>query len=141
MSYLLWPHFHFSGTFRADISTVNNFPYNYDTETFVAANLLQNHSRSWNPRGSGEWSVTGSVTHVCYANGHCVGEDEGDQKSEPLLGEKIIGTDSLHDFHNGDFVHSTLHKNGTHFGHLEVQGKVSVLLCLYGNKVFMSPYK
>lgn len=92
-SYLLWPHFHFSGLFRADVSTVNNFQYNYDTETFVAANLLQNHSNNnWNPRGSGEWSVAGSVTHVCYANGSCVGEDEGDKKSEPLLGEKIIGT-------------------------------------------------
>lgn len=91
MSYLLWPHFHFSGTFRADTSTVNNFPYNFNTETFVAADQLQNHSsNSWNPRGSGEWSITGSVTHVCYANGSCVGEDEGDQKSEPLLREEII---------------------------------------------------
>jgi len=121
-SYLLWPHFHFSGTFRADVSTVNNFPYNFNTETFVAADWLQNHSSGWNPRGSGEWSVTGTVTHVCYANGSCVGEDEGKKKSEPLLREKIIGTGSLHASHNDDFVHSTPHNNGTHFRHLEVPG-------------------
>ena len=90
-SYLLWPHFHFSGTYLADVPTANNFPFHYNTETFVAADVVQNHT-NFNPRGSGEWSVTGSVTHVCYANGSCVGEDEGDEKREPLLGEKIIGT-------------------------------------------------
>lgn len=90
MNYLLWPHFHFSGTFRSDVSTVNNDPSRYDTENFVAADLLQGPG-NWNPKGSGEWSVTGSVSHVCYANGHCVGEDEGDKESEPLMGAKIRG--------------------------------------------------
>ena len=89
-SYLLWPHFHFSGTFRSDVSTVNNNPLNFETEKFTAADLIQG-PRNWNPMGSGEWSVTGSVTHVCYSNGHCVGEDEGDKSSEPLMGALIMG--------------------------------------------------
>ena len=91
MNYLLWPHFHFSGTFRSDVSTVNNIPSNYDTENFVAADLLPG-PHNWNPKGSGEWSVTGCVTHVCYANGHCVGEDEGDKDVEPLMGAHVKGT-------------------------------------------------
>ena len=89
-SYLLWPHFHFSGTFRSDVSTVNNNPLNFDTDKFTAADLIQG-PRNLNPMGSGEWSVTGSVTHVCYANGHCVGEDEGDKSSEPLMRALIKG--------------------------------------------------
>lgn len=94
MNYLLWPHFHFSGTFRSDVSTVNNHPSHYNTENFVAADLLQGPG-NWNPKGSGEWSVTGSVTHVCYSNGHCVGEDEGDKDSEPLMGAMIQGANSI----------------------------------------------
>lgn len=38
-----------------------------------------------------EWSVVGLVIYVCYVNGFCVGEDEGDKKFELFLGEKIIG--------------------------------------------------
>ena len=89
-SYLLWPHFHFSGTFRSDVSTVNNNPLNFDTEKFTAADLVRGPG-NWNPMGSGEWSVTGSVTHVCYSNGQCVGEDEADKSSEPLMGALIMG--------------------------------------------------
>ncbi|CAH3157228.1 unnamed protein product [Porites evermanni] len=88
-SYLLWPHLHFSGTFRADVSTVNNNPLNFDTDRFTAADLIRD-LENWNPKGSGEWSVTGSVTQVCYADGHCVEEDEGHKSSEPLIGAWIV---------------------------------------------------
>ncbi|KAJ7393674.1 positive regulation of synapse structural plasticity [Desmophyllum pertusum] len=93
MNYLQWPHFHFSGTFISDTSTVNNDPFNYDTEKFVQADQLPNEVKgnpSYNPRGSGEWSVNGSVTHVCYANGHCVGDDEGNKDTEPLMAAPIL---------------------------------------------------
>ena len=90
MNYMLWPHLHFNGTFRSDVSTVNNNPSHYDTDNFVPADQLQS-SANWNPKGSGEWSVSGSVTRVCYANGHCVGDD-GDKDTEPIMGEPILGT-------------------------------------------------
>ncbi len=91
MNYMSWPHLHFSGTFRADVSTVNNDPSNYDTESFVLGDQLQFGS-NWNPKGSGEWSVSGSVTQVCYANGHCVRDGEGDKHTEPITGAPILGT-------------------------------------------------
>ena len=91
MNYMLWPHLHFNGTFRSDVSTVNNNPSHYDTDNFVPADQLQS-SANWNPKGSGEWSVSGSVTHVCYADGHCVGDDEGDKDTEPIMGAPILGT-------------------------------------------------
>ena len=95
MSYLSWPHFHFNGTFRADVPTVNNLPYNYDTDKFVPADQLADDLENWNPKGSGEWSISGSVTHVCYADGHCVGDD-GDKDTEPIVGEPILGTYTTH---------------------------------------------
>ncbi|XP_078360554.1 uncharacterized protein LOC144644874 [Oculina patagonica] len=88
MTYLLWPHFHFNGTFLADVPTVNNYPDNYNTDKFVPADQYQGLD-NWNPQGSGEWSVSGSVTHVCYADGHCVGDDE-DKRSEPIIGAQIL---------------------------------------------------
>ena len=99
MNYLQWPHFHFSGTFISDISTVNNDPFNYDTERFVQADQLPNEVKgnpSYNPRGSGEWSVNGSVTHVCYANGTCVGDDKGNKDTEPLMAAPILGTYAIY---------------------------------------------
>ena len=104
MSYLLWPHFHFSGTYRADVSTINNNPSNYNTASFIAAELLQNPG-NWNPKGSAEWSVIGSVTQVCYADGQCVGddddrdeehgEDEDNKQAEPLLGATVRGAQRI----------------------------------------------
>ncbi len=91
MNYLLWPHFHFNGTFFADVPTVNNYPHNYDTDQFVPADQFRGLN-NWNPKGSGEWSVSGSVTHVCYADGHCVGDDEKEKNTEPIIGAPILGT-------------------------------------------------
>ncbi|KAL9985892.1 hypothetical protein ACROYT_G008344 [Oculina patagonica] len=89
MNYMLWPHLHFSGTFRADVPTVNNDPSHYNTDKFVSADQLQS-SGNWNPKGTGEWSVSGSVTHVCYADGHCVGDDKRDKDTEPIMGAPIL---------------------------------------------------
>ena len=93
MNYLLLPHLHFSGTFRSDVSTVNNIPENYNTERFVPLNLLRS-SHNWNPEGTGEWSINGSVTQVCYVNGTCIDDEDGEEKAkvEPLFGASVLGT-------------------------------------------------
>lgn len=88
-SYLLWPHLHFSGDFRADISTVNNLPSNFDTTKFVPYDQLPDSSPfNWNPQGTGEWTVNGSVTRLCYSNGTCRDQDQDPQ--EPVLGAPIL---------------------------------------------------
>ena len=84
MNYLLWPNFHFSGRFRADVSTVNNIPTNFDTENVLKR---ERSRRNWNPDGTNEWSVTGSVTGLCYADGTCVEKKENEQ----FLGAHIQG--------------------------------------------------
>ena len=84
MNYLLWPHFHFSGSFRADVSTVNNIPTNFDTENVLKR---ERSTRNWNPDGTNEWSVTGSVTGLCYADGTCLEK----KKNEQFLAAPIQG--------------------------------------------------
>lgn len=93
MNYLSFPHLHFSGTFRSDVSTVNNIPENYNTERFVSLNL-QRSRHNWNPEGTGEWSINGSVTQVCYVNGICIDDEDGEEKAkdEPLVGASVLGT-------------------------------------------------
>ena len=95
MNYMMWPHLHFSGTFLADVPTVNNVPSPYDTDSFVPAYQLEDLN-NWNPKGTGEWSVSGSVTHVCYADGMCVGDDEEDKHIEPIMGAQFLG--KVHNF-------------------------------------------
>ncbi|XP_068752704.1 uncharacterized protein [Montipora capricornis] len=90
MNYLLWPHLHFSGNFIADVSTVNNNPLNYDTDKIIPSNLSESRD-NWNPKGTGEWSVKGVVTQVCYPNGTCLsGDEEKEKKKEPILGALVI---------------------------------------------------
>lgn len=85
-SYLLWPHLHFSGTFRADPSTVNNLPSYVDTTKFVPSDQFPNSNPfNWNPTGTGEWRVNGSVTRLCYADGTCRGHED------PAFGAAILG--------------------------------------------------
>lgn len=76
-SFLLWPHFSFAGTFRADVSTVNNIVSNHNPNTI-------RKDPSWHPKGSGEWSVNASVTQMCFANGTCSAPDRG--KDIPVTG-------------------------------------------------------
>ena len=99
-SYLLWPRLHFNGTYHADVATVNNHPPHYDTGKFVPADQLPNpHTLNYNPHGSDDWSIYGSVTHLCYANGHCLGDDEGDNVIEPALGTPILSMFKFYSLH------------------------------------------
>ena len=86
MNYLLCPHFHFSGTFLADAPTGNNKNSNFNPEKFNQSDM------SWNPKGSGEWSVSATVTGICYTNGDWVeygGEDNAND--DPMLGAPVLG--------------------------------------------------
>jgi hypothetical protein len=87
MSYLFHPRLTFSGTYQADVSTVNNIPSNFDTANFVQSDYLL-RGQLWNSRGSGEWNVNASVTQVCYANDQCVSDESG---VEPIVGAQFQG--------------------------------------------------
>lgn len=89
-SYMLWPHLHFSGAYRADVSTVNKHPSHYDTIKFRPADQLPNpHTLNFNPKGSDDWSINSTVTHLCYADGLCLGDEKGSNSIEPVLGALI----------------------------------------------------
>ena len=82
-SYLSRPRIHFSGSFRADVSTVNNAPENYRDGANVTGNL------SWNPLGSGEFRLFDTnVTSVVYINGT-------QSTSDPIVGLPIFNSDIL----------------------------------------------
>ena len=86
MNYLLCPHFHFSGTFLADAPTGNSKYSNFNPEKFDQSDM------SWNPKGRGEWSVSATVTGICYTNGDWVeqgGEDNAND--DPILGAPVLG--------------------------------------------------
>ena len=81
-SYLSLPRIHFSGSFQADTSTVNNNQTNY---RYGATNL----TLEWNPLGTGEFRLfETSVTSVVYVNGTM-------STSDPIVGLPIFNSDVL----------------------------------------------
>ncbi|HEX8652641.1 MAG TPA: hypothetical protein VF708_17625 [Pyrinomonadaceae bacterium] len=83
MSYLDVPRLHFAGTFRADPSTVNNVPSNYDPQVF-------NPNPSWNPNGTGQWQFLNcTVQSVVYTDGTICTESSEDS----VIGSPVQGTD------------------------------------------------
>ena len=81
-SYLSRPRIHFSGSFQADTSTVNNNQTNY---RYGATNL----TLEWNPLGTGEFRLfETSVTSVVYVNGTM-------STSDPIVGLPIFNSDIL----------------------------------------------
>ena len=63
MSYLDLPRLHFAGNFKANPSTVNNTPSNYDPNVTAPY-------QSWNPNGTGEFQILNcTVTGVVYTDG------------------------------------------------------------------------
>jgi hypothetical protein len=83
MSYLDVPRLHFAGTFRADPSTVNNIPSNYDPNVFRP-------NPSWNPDGTGQWQFLNcAVQSVVYSDGTVCTESADD----PIIGSPVQGTD------------------------------------------------
>ncbi|HEX3580834.1 MAG TPA: hypothetical protein VH087_03670 [Thermoanaerobaculia bacterium] len=84
MSYLDTPRLHFSGTFTADPSTINNNPSNYpDLTSTTNPPSSQNVIMSWNPYGSHAWTINAQVTSFVDTSGttHINGD--------PLIGASI----------------------------------------------------
>lgn len=77
MSYLQRPRMHFAGRFRADVSTVNNTPANFQEAGFS----LQS-SPLWNPFGTAWFGVDCKVTSVCYRDG----TDASSPDDDPVVG-------------------------------------------------------
>jgi hypothetical protein len=64
---------HFSGRFRADVSTVNNDSQHYDNENFSSDFQLPGQGTDngwWQPAGTGAWRLVDcQVTRACHADG------------------------------------------------------------------------
>jgi hypothetical protein len=66
MSYLDVPRLHFTGTFMANPSTINNDPKNY---AYRPATNPINLDLSWNPYGSHAWTINATVQSFVDVNG------------------------------------------------------------------------
>jgi hypothetical protein len=88
MSYLNAVRLHFAGTFRADVSTVNNYAPHFDDETFTSEEQLPGNDRGWwQPAGTGAWRIEDCrVTRVCYLDG----TDASDPAVEAAVGMKVM---------------------------------------------------
>lgn len=80
MSYLDVPRLHFSGTFKASPSTVNNDPNNYNP-----ARKITPADEAWNPRGNHTFAIDAQVKTVCVAGGSASTDD-------PIVGSAISST-------------------------------------------------
>jgi hypothetical protein len=82
MSYLDVPRLHFAGTFKADPSTLNNTPQNFDPATVITP-----QNDGWNPNGTGQWQFLNcQVQSVVYNDGTVSSDD-------PVIGSPVQGTD------------------------------------------------
>jgi hypothetical protein len=87
MSYLDAPRFHFSGTFFADPSTVNNSTENFAPNVQIndeVASVTNPNSQWWDPIGNAFWKFT-NITVTAAAN-----EDGTYIQTDPLVGATIV---------------------------------------------------
>jgi len=80
MNYLNYPRIHFSGTYQANPSTINNTPNNWDPLIYPSPNELEKVELYWNPRGDGGFNLMNDcfVTQVDYADGTSATNSEDD---------------------------------------------------------------
>lgn len=71
MSYLNYPRIHFSGTYQANPSTINNTPNNWNPLIYPSPNELEKVELYWNPRGDGGFALMDDciITQVDYEDG------------------------------------------------------------------------
>lgn len=82
MSYLGYPRLHFSGSFLADPSTINNIPNNFSNRN---SNLSQ-LELGWNPNGTGIFDLKEcTVTKVIYSPGN----ETSDPSVDPIIGQSV----------------------------------------------------
>ncbi|WP_299495708.1 hypothetical protein [uncultured Shewanella sp.] len=98
MSYFNYPRIIFDGTFQADPSTLNNTPNNYNPKNQVPEHphalspqkrneLFNNQKQNnvelyWNPAGTGNFQLNGTITKVIY------GPDDSPD-DDPWIGKSI----------------------------------------------------
>ena len=85
MSYLNVPRLHFAGTFRADPSTVNNTPQNFDPATGI-----NSQNDGWNPNGTGQWQILNCQVQTVIYNDGTIGSSAAE---DPVVGSPVQGTD------------------------------------------------
>ncbi|XP_078581944.1 uncharacterized protein LOC144865232 [Branchiostoma floridae x Branchiostoma japonicum] len=87
-----FPGLHFSGSFLADTSTLNNDPDNFNIDNFDINRdppcYFDTYPHcNWNPKGTNDFRLVNcSVTKICYKNGKCT-------KNDPIVGKRITGSD------------------------------------------------
>ena len=88
MSYLAALRLHFSGTFQAAVSTINNDSAHFDNDTF-SKSAQQPGPGGWNPRGNADWRLIGcAVTAAFHADGSPAATDD------PLLDTLVADSDT-----------------------------------------------
>lgn len=87
MSYLNYPRIHFSGTYQASPSTINNTPNNWDPLFYPAPNQLDRVELYWNPKGDGGFYLNNDcvVTKIEYAPGDVATTPEEDS----IIGQPV----------------------------------------------------
>ena len=87
MNYLNYPRIHFSGTFQASPSTINNTPNNYNPKIYSSPNELESVELYWNPRGDGGFALMGDcvVKQVDYADG----TSTTDPSQDSIIGQPV----------------------------------------------------
>jgi hypothetical protein len=83
MSYLDVPRLHFSGTFIAKPSTVNNTPQNFDPK-------VTNPSPAWNPNGNHAWQFLNCQVKTAV-NASC--QILQSNSDDPVIGAAVSSTD------------------------------------------------
>lgn len=72
MSYLNYPRIHFSGTYKASPSTINNTPNNFNPLIYPTPNELEKVELYWNPWGDNGFNLMKDciVTQIDYSSEH-----------------------------------------------------------------------
>ena len=81
-SYLDAPQIHFTGHYRADFNTRNNFPCNYDPDSSLY------EPQEWNYQGTNEWEFVDTVVTAV------IGQNGGEILNSSLLGAKIFSNEN-----------------------------------------------
>ncbi len=98
MSYLCLPRLYFFGTFKADPSTLNNTPDNYNPNNQFPPNagneIGNNIQLYWNPNGTAAFELSCAVTKVRYADGSTATTS----KEDSLVGQSLysLNNSALH---------------------------------------------
>lgn len=86
MSYLGVPRLHFSGSFKANPSTINNDPRNFGPTALPIVD------GGWNPNGNHDWQFENcKVQSVCYKDGTF---NEA-PATDPIVGASVLGDDGF----------------------------------------------